>query len=108
MAAHCPPLMLISLAENAVKHGVELKMGPARVDVRAERTDDGRLALTVEDDGVGFGHDTGAAQAGSGLGLSNIRERLAQLYGVRAALTLKARPQGGVAATITVPLEDNV
>jgi two-component sensor histidine kinase len=103
MTAHCPPLMLISLAENAVKHGVEMKIGPARVDVRAERTADGRLALTVEDDGAGFA----VAQAGSGLGLSNLRERLAQLYGERAALTLKARPQGGVAATITVPLEDN-
>jgi two-component sensor histidine kinase len=102
LSAHCPPLMLISLAENAVKHGVEMKIGPARVDVRAERTADGRLALTVEDDGVGFSDSA----SGSGIGLSNIRERLAQLYGERAALALKARPQGGVAATITVPLED--
>ncbi|WP_043783989.1 sensor histidine kinase [Rubrivivax gelatinosus] len=97
-----PPLMLISLAENAVKHGVEPKIGPARVDVRAERSEDGRLALVVEDDGAGFG----ASAAGTGLGLANIRERLAQLYGDRAALTLKARPGGGVSATITVPLEE--
>jgi two-component sensor histidine kinase len=99
--AHCPPLMLISLAENAVKHGVELKIGPARIEVRAERSEDGRLALTVADDGVGFG----ASAAGSGLGLTNLRERLAQLYGNRATLVLKARPQGGVAATLTLPLE---
>jgi signal transduction histidine kinase len=99
--ARFPPLMLISLAENAVKHGVEMKIGPARVDVSAERTPDGRLAVTVADDGVGFG----ASQAGSGLGLANIRERLAQLYGDAASLVLKARPEGGVAATITVPLE---
>ncbi|MCC9597215.1 MULTISPECIES: sensor histidine kinase [unclassified Rubrivivax] len=98
-----PPLMLISLAENAVKHGVEPKIGPVRVDLRAERTDDGRLALVVEDDGAGFG----ASTAGTGLGLANIRERLAQLYGERAALTLKARPGGGVSATITVPLEES-
>jgi two-component sensor histidine kinase len=101
LAAHCPPLMLISLAENAVKHGVEMKIGPARIDVRAQALEGGRLALTVADDGVGFG----VSAAGSGLGLANIRERLAQLYGDRAALTLKARPEGGVAATITVPLE---
>ncbi len=101
LAAHCPPLMLISLAENAVKHGVEMKIGPARIDVRAQALEGGRLALTVADDGVGFG----VSSAGSGLGLANIRERLAQLYGDRAALTLKARPEGGVAATITVPLE---
>ncbi|WP_200231730.1 sensor histidine kinase [Rubrivivax gelatinosus] len=98
----CPPLMLISLAENAVKHGVEPKIGPVRVDVRAERSEDGRLALIVEDDGAGFG----ASTAGTGLGLANIRERLAQLHGERAALTLKARAGGGVSATITVPLED--
>jgi two-component sensor histidine kinase len=101
LKACCPPLMLISLAENAVKHGVEMKIGPAQIEVHAERTEDGRLALVVEDDGAGFG----VSQAGSGLGLSNIRERLAQLHGEAASLTLKARPQGGVAATITVPLE---
>jgi signal transduction histidine kinase len=101
LQARCPPLMLISLAENAVKHGVEPKMGAAQVQVLAERTADGQLALSVLDDGVGFSDST----AGSGLGLSNIRERLAQLYGDRASLTLKARPQGGVAATLTLPLE---
>jgi signal transduction histidine kinase len=99
--AHCPPLMLISLVENAVKHGVEPKVGPARIEVSAERTADGRLAITVADDGVGFG----GASAGSGLGLANLRERLAHLYGGRAELTLRARPGGGVAATLTLPLE---
>jgi len=101
LPARCPPLMLISLAENAVKHGVEMKIGPARITVRAERETGGRLRLSVEDDGAGFG----AGQAGSGLGLANIRERLAQLYGDAASLTLKARPEGGVAAIICVPLE---
>lgn len=101
LKARCPPLMLISLAENAVKHGVEPKIGPVHVRVAALRTADGRLALTVEDDGVGFG----ASQSGTGIGLTNIRERLAQLYGDAAALALKARPEGGVAATITLPLE---
>ncbi len=107
LAAHCPPLMLISLAENAVKHGVEPKLGPAQVAVQAERSADGRLLLRVLDDGVGFGGaSSGTGDAvGSGLGLSNIRERLQQLYGDRASLTLKARPEGGVAATLTLPLE---
>ena len=99
--AHCPPLMLISLAENAVRHGVEPKIGPARVTVSARRDADGRLSLSVEDDGVGFGADT----AGSGIGLSNIRERLAALYGDAAALTLRAREGGGVTATLTLPLQ---
>lgn len=98
---HCPPLMLISLAENAVKHGVEPKVGPASVRVHAWRRADGGLAVTVADDGAGFG----ASSGGSGLGLSNIRERLRQMYGEAGALTLKARPDGGVAATLSLPPE---
>jgi signal transduction histidine kinase len=101
LSAPFPPLMLISLAENAVKHGVEPKIGPVRVTVQARRTDDGMLEVTVADDGAGFGVSAG----GSGLGLTNIRERLQQMYPGRAELTLRARPEGGVAATLNVPLE---
>ena len=95
-----PPLMLISLVENAVKHGIELKPGPARIEVRAERSGN-QLEIAVIDDGVGFTNAAG----GSGIGLANIRERLAQLYGDAAALSLKARPEGGVIAAITLPYE---
>ncbi len=102
LGLHCPPLMLISLAENAVKHGVEPKIGPVRIDVLARRDENGALAVTVADDGAGFG--AGAA-AGSGLGLANIRERLQQMYEGRATLTLKARAEGGVAATLVLPDE---
>jgi|GEM_PF-211114 len=98
-----PPLMLISLVENAVKHGIELKPGPARIEVQARRNAD-QLEIAVIDDGIGF---TNAA-AGSGIGLANVRERLAQLYGDAAALSLKARPEGGVSAAITLPYEGAV
>ncbi|HEX8956021.1 MAG TPA: histidine kinase [Burkholderiaceae bacterium] len=96
-----PPLMLISLVENAVKHGIELKPGPARIEVRAERKEK-RLEIAVIDDGAGFSN----AAAGSGIGLANVRERLAQLYGDAAALSLKARPEGGVIAAIALPFEE--
>ena len=102
LSAPCPPLMLISLAENAVKHGVEPKIGTVHVAVRALRTADGRLEVTVADDGAGFA----ATSSGGGLGLTNIRERLQQMYGERAALALKARPEGGVAAILTLPLDE--
>jgi Histidine kinase len=102
LALPCPPLMLISLAENAVKHGVEPKIGPVRIEVLAQRHGAGMLEITVADDGAGFAD---GAAAGSGLGLTNIRERLQQMYQGRAALVLKARAEGGVAATLTLPLE---
>jgi two-component sensor histidine kinase len=101
LSARCPPLMLISLAENAVKHGVERKVGPAQVVVQSALDDQGRLAVSVLDDGPGFQADA----SGTGLGLTNIRERLAQLYPGTSSLTLRARAEGGVAATLTLPYE---
>ncbi|MDP2004686.1 MAG: histidine kinase [Rubrivivax sp.] len=101
LAAPFPPLMLISLAENAVKHGAEPKIGPVHIEVLAHRNATGGLEVTVADDGAGFG----ASAGGSGIGLSNIRERLRQMYGDAAALTLKTRALGGVAATLTLPPE---
>ncbi len=101
LAAPCPPLMLISLAENAVKHGAEPKIGPVHIEILAQRNAAGALEVTVADDGAGFG----ASHGGGGIGLTNIRERLRQMYGESASLQLKARPQGGVAATLTLPPE---
>jgi two-component sensor histidine kinase len=98
-----PPLMLISLVENAVKHGIEPKPGPTRIDVLAKKIDDednGQIELIVTDDGMGFSGST----SGSGIGLANIRERLSQMYGKRASLSLKARGEGGVIATISLPV----
>ena len=101
-SASIPPLMLISLVENAVKHGIELKKGPAQICITAARTSTGGakfLELSVADDGVGFG-----ASAGSGIGLSNIRERLKHLYAGQATLSLRAGEAGGVVASIVLPL----
>lgn len=103
-----PPLMLISLAENAVKHGIEPKIGPGHVSIDARTLDDGRLQVVVADDGVGFDHvasRSGGGGGGSGIGLANIRERLAQMFGARGELELRSRPEGGVAATLTLPAD---
>ena len=97
-----PPLMLISLVENAVKHGIELKKGPVQIFVSAERAvldNQEKLILTVRDDGLGFS----AGASGSGIGLANIRERLKQLYQEHAGLTLETNDQGGVTARIILP-----
>ena len=65
-----------------------------------DQGDEEMLEVSVTDNGVGFGGTT----SGSGIGLANIRERLESMFGSRASLTLKARPEGGVVASIIVPL----
>ena len=99
MALPFPPLMLPSLVENAIKHGLEPQREGGSVRIGASR-DNGTLRLTVTDTGRGF-----AETIGAGVGLANIRERLAALYGERAHLDLVANEPHGVVATIQVPAE---
>ena len=99
LSADFPPMMLQSLVENAIKHGLEPKAEGGTLVVSAEIVH-GKLAVTVADSGLGFGQ---TATAGTGIGLNNIRERLQLLYGHRASLTITENPGGGTAVTITVP-----
>ena len=99
LSAEFPPMMLQSLVENAIKHGLEPKPEGGKLTVAAEILH-GKLAVSVADTGLGFGK---AATAGTGIGLNNIRERLLLLYGNRAALTVTENASGGTVATITVP-----
>ncbi|MGZ5038238.1 MAG: histidine kinase [Usitatibacter sp.] len=92
-----PPLMLPSLVENAIKHGLEPQREGGRVSIRASESD-GVLRMSVLDTGRGF-----AETVGAGVGLANIRERLAALYGDKGKLTLESREPHGVEAVIEVP-----
>ena len=100
--ARVPYLLLQPLVENAIRHGVAERSGPGHVVVRATRQE-ARLRLEVEDDGAGFASDVEAP--GFGVGLSNIRARLEQLYGANGHLTIGARPEHGVRVTIDLPWE---
>ncbi len=99
LSAEFPPMMLQSLVENAIKHGLEPKAEGGTLTVAAEIVD-GDLEVSVADTGLGFGK---AATAGTGLGLTNIRERLLLLYGKHAQLTVTENEGGGTRVTITVP-----
>jgi signal transduction histidine kinase len=99
LSAEFPPMMLQSLVENAIKHGLEPKAEGGTLIVAAEVVH-GSLAVSVADTGLGFGK---AATGGTGVGLANIRERLLLLYGDRAQLMVTDNPGGGTTVTITVP-----
>jgi signal transduction histidine kinase len=93
-----PPGMLITLVENAIKHGIEPCAAGGHVNVTAAVESDGRLVVSVADTGVGL-----ADAPGQGIGLANIRERLALLYTGRAHLALEANDPHGFIARIILP-----
>jgi len=99
-AIEVPPMMLLTLVENSIKHGLAPQREGGRVDVGA-RLQGGELTLEVSDTGRGFGGDT----AGGGTGLANIRARLAAMFGHAAEFTLAARQPRGLRATIRMPAQ---
>jgi sensor histidine kinase YesM len=100
-AMEFPPLLLIPLVENAVKHGVEPKAEPATIAIRARLigADDGqRLQVDVEDDGVGMSEAVGV-----GVGLANVRAQLEHRFAEAATLAIGNKEGGGVRSRITLP-----
>ena len=93
-----PTMMLQTLVENAIKHGLEPKPGGGTVWILARAVEQG-VAVTVADDGRGFSAEGG----GTGIGLRNVRERLRLAYGNAASFAIVSNFPSGVAATITVP-----
>jgi sensor histidine kinase YesM len=97
-ASPVPPMMLVTLAENAIKHGLAPLPEGGRVDITASLHGP-ELQLRVADSGQGFTHSSGG-----GTGLANIRARLAGMYGAAGRLSLALNAPRGVVATIAVPL----
>lgn len=96
-----PNLILQPVVENAIRHGIEPRAEPGNVAVIA-RVEGNVLRVTVRDDGAGLGS---GGPHGSGIGLSNARARLEQLYGLRHRFTVENAPGGGVLVTLELPLE---
>jgi LytS/YehU family sensor histidine kinase len=95
--APMPPLMLLTLVENAVKHGLTPLPEGGFIRVAASARE-GTLTVRVSDSGRGF-----VAPSGSGTGLANIRARLAALYDRSARLDVRANQPRGVVATLVLP-----
>ncbi len=100
-SAAFPPMMLQSLVENAIKHGLEPSSEPATLSVAAE-VHDGTLRVRVADTGVGY-DPANRTTGGTGLGLSNIRERLELLYGAAGRVEIEANSPRGTVVTLTIP-----
>ena len=95
-----PQFVLQPLVENALEHGIACRPGPGRVEIRVRRVGD-ELQISVSDDGLGL---HGAASSGHGVGLTNMRSRLAELYGTGNRVSLvPASPEGGAVAVVTLP-----
>jgi sensor histidine kinase YesM len=99
-----PPLILQPLVENAVRHGVSAVSTAGVVEVSAAR-EGSRLRLVVRDDGPGMSAAT--KSPGTGTGLRNTRERLAQLYGARGLMSIADAPGGGTIVTVDIPIAPN-
>ena len=97
-----PPLLLLILVENAIKHGIEPKRGPGVVTIIAARHDD-MLTVSVIDDGLGL-----QPGVGGGLGLANVRAQLETRYGARAGFQLVSEPARGARAELRIPLDDTL
>ena len=101
-----PPMLLQPLVENAIKHGIEPKVGAGSIDVIARRTDAG-VEISVTDTGLGLppeGEARDPVDAASGsYGLLHVRERLRAVYGPQATLTLTAQEPAGACATVRIP-----
>jgi hypothetical protein len=102
--AEMPPLVLGTLVENAIKHGLGALPEGGRIDIRVQHEaplagGQARLRVDVCDTGAGF-----TGQGGSGVGLANTRSRLAALYGDEAALSLTVNSPRGVIASVVLPV----
>jgi sensor histidine kinase YesM len=101
-----PPMLLQPLVENAIKHGLEPKVGPGSIDVKARGTDVG-IEISVTDTGLGLRSEVvnnlAEDKASGSYGLQHVRERLRTAYGPKASLTLISIEPHGVCAKVRIP-----
>jgi sensor histidine kinase YesM len=99
--AQVPYLILQPLVENAIQHGIASRTGAGKLRIDASR-DDGRLRLSVRDDGPGLSEEA-EGTPGNGVGLSTTKERLERLYGDDHSFVIENAADGGVIASLDLP-----
>jgi signal transduction histidine kinase len=99
LGLRCPPLTLLTLVENAVRHGIDPSEEGGRIEVNVDQWN-GRCRIRVSDTGVGFQQGSG----GLGTGLAGLRERLLLTFGRDAQLRLTEIAPHGVCADLEFPI----
>jgi LytS/YehU family sensor histidine kinase len=103
----CVPNMLLQpIVENAIEHGIAPRVSGGRIVIKASVAE-GRLRIEVRDDGVGLADTTSGSHAGHGVGLSNVRKRLAQLYPESHVFRLERGEPSGAVAIIEIPYDEH-
>ncbi len=101
LSLRCPPMTLLTLVENAIRHGIDPSEQGGRIDIHVLRRGD-RCTVRVSDTGVGLR----AGGQGLGTGLSTLRERLELAFGGDARLSVSAQHPGGVSAELDLPARE--
>ena len=96
-------MILQPLVENAVKHGFAAKVEGGSIYLRS-RNADHRLVIEVEDDGVGMPQAGTSVSTGTGIGMSNVTERLQVVYGDAAKITFESQPNRGTLVRLVLPV----
>jgi two-component system, LytTR family, sensor kinase len=97
-----PSMILQPLVENAIRHGIGPKIEGGTITLRSSRKN-GRLTVEVIDDGVGIPEDRRLEVYDSGIGISNVRERLKVLYGQESTFTIESKPGKGTSIRFEIP-----
>ena len=108
-----PSMLLQPLIENSIKHGLEPRISGGTVTLRSRLLAEDRLLVEVEDDGVGIDPERevssgsgSVVRAGTGIGMRNVRERMAVLYGSAAEVEMTSRPGRGTKVRLIMPVLD--
>jgi two-component system LytT family sensor kinase len=98
-----PSMILQPLVENSIKHGLARKVGPGRITIRSRR-ERGLAIIEVEDDGLGISDERLHTAMSSGIGLSNVHERVRVIYGATGKVALSGAPGRGACVRLEIPL----
>jgi len=102
LEAFVPSMLLQPIVENAIKHGLAPRLAGGQIHIRTHRRD-GRLAIEIDDNGMGMSPERLREVYGGGIGISNVHERLRLLYGVQFEMDIRSQAGQGTQIRIEIP-----